>query len=67
MYELSLRCLVCGRPKVIKVPKKGYKAWQIDHIPIQHAMPEVSADDREMLMSQICGECFDALYGPDCE
>lgn len=67
MFELSVRCLACGRLKTIKVPEKGYKAWQITHIPIQHAMPEVSPEDREMLLSHICGECFEALYGPDCE
>ena len=62
MLELSITCRRCGKVKVIKVQKKGYEAWLSGRVAIQHAMPEVSADDREMLMSQICGECFDEMF-----
>jgi hypothetical protein len=28
---------------------------------IQHALPKVTADDRELLMTGICKECYDAI------
>lgn len=30
--------------------------------PIQNIIPEISADKRELLISQICGECFDKMF-----
>jgi len=30
---------------------------------IQNAMPYLSADEREILVSGICGDCFDKMFG----
>ena len=32
---------------------------------IQNAMPNLSADDRELLISGICGPCFDKMFPPE--
>ena len=32
---------------------------------IQNAMPYLSPDEREILISGICGRCFDEMYGED--
>ena len=34
---------------------------------IQDAMPYLSADDRELLISGTCGACFDKMFPPDPE
>ena len=58
---LDRECSDCGRVKQIEVPDAGYIAWQKGTL-IQHAMPEVSKEDRELLISGICGTCFDKLF-----
>lgn len=61
MLNITRTCVICGRQKVIQVPKDGYERWK-DGLHIQEALPTVSADDREFLMSDICSECFDNLF-----
>lgn len=56
-------CVICGSTHVIKVPQSGYERWTSGKKHIQDAMPSVSADNREMLMSGICPVCFNKLFG----
>ena len=59
--EVTRKCLVCRKVKVIEVSAKGYSNWK-HGMPIQQALPEVNADDRELLMTEICGACYDKLF-----
>lgn len=60
-FETEVTCNMCKTTKVIVVPKDGYKRW-ISGECIQNAMPSVKAEDRELLISGICGKCFDSLF-----
>lgn len=62
MVEISCVCTICGKGRIVKVSKIGYDRWLRGEL-IQNALPELSVDDRELLMSGICGECFDKLFG----
>jgi hypothetical protein len=55
-------CCICGNSHDVEVPYDGYVAW-IDGELIQNAMPELSATLREMLMTGICGPCWDRSFG----
>ena len=55
-------CIKCAEPQHITVGQADLDAWQRG-TNIQNAMPYLSADDREILISGICGECFDKMYG----
>jgi len=58
-------CPMCGDTKVLSLPEAGYKAWQNGTM-IQRALPELSADDRERLISGICPTCWDKMFSvPD--
>lgn len=57
------KCMRCGEIKSISVPDAGFQEWQAGEL-IQVAMPDVSAGDRQLLMSGICGECYDEMF-PD--
>jgi hypothetical protein len=46
----------------VEAPVAGLLAW-MDGKKIQHALPELSADQREMLMSGICPVCWDETFG----
>lgn len=56
-------CIDCKDLIRIEVPEEAYKKWQ-NGIRIQSAMPMLSSDEREILISGICGPCFDKMF-PD--
>jgi len=55
------KCLSCDVAQVISVDTEGYDAWREGAL-IQNAFPYLTADEREMLMSGICGKCFDKMF-----
>lgn len=56
---IEVTCLVCGELKKFTTTTAGYNAWRNGQL-IQRAMPDVTADDRELLISAICAKCSDA-------
>lgn len=60
----SKRCVLCGKVSMVEVPEAGYDKWQSGAM-IQDAMPELSSDDRELLISGTDPECWNKLYGAD--
>ena len=57
-------CTDCGQHKLFSVLTAHYDAW-INGQVIQAALPEVSVDDRELLISGTCGPCFDKLFADE--
>lgn len=64
MLEIRCQCRMCGKVKVVKVPQAGYQKW-MDGALIQDALPNVSADDRELMISKTCPSCFEELFSDD--
>ena len=58
---VSKLCKVCGNLHLVTITKEQYDKWQ-GGAHIQDAAPQLSADDRELLISGICGECFDKIF-----
>jgi hypothetical protein len=58
---LSRQCSECGINRQIEVPDDGYIQWQRGEL-IQNALPSVNIGDRELLISGICGSCFDEMF-----
>jgi len=54
-------CNQCNELHQIHIYKEDYKAWENSKL-IQEAMPYVPKDIRELLISGICGSCFDGLF-----
>lgn len=61
--EVERVCPLCQKPNVITVPVEGYDRWQRGEF-VQVAFRDLSADDREGLISGAHGACFDAFF-PD--
>ena len=59
---INATCHMCHVTHQIVVPEDGYNAWA-HGVAIQVALPSLSADDRELLISDTCGPCFDKLFG----
>lgn len=62
--DIQVRCTICGDTHTIHdVPIEGYTRWVFGEL-IQRALPELSANDRELLISGICPTCWDEMFEP---
>lgn len=59
--KLVRACFSCREPQMIEVFQKDLEAWQKGKT-IQQAIPYVSADKRELLISGVCGKCFNEMF-----
>jgi hypothetical protein len=56
-------CRICNNPKEIPdVPVAGLKAWEDGEL-IQDALPNLTADQRELLISGTCDDCWKTMFG----
>lgn len=60
-YHVSGPCAVTGEEYATSYPERGVKLW-IGGMHIQDAMPEISADDREFLLTGISPAGWDKLF-----
>jgi len=64
---LKRECPFCYKKQDITVPLKEYEAWKHGML-IQDAMPSVSKEDRETLISGVCSTCWDQMMEDvDCD
>ena len=59
---IETRCPFCGHVHEVTVDAIDYLAWETG-TPAQYAFPYLSADEREMLISGICPECWARTFG----
>lgn len=55
----------CDVQVVIPMTPEQHAALVANERCIQHIIPEVSEDNRELLMSGLCGACYDKLFAED--
>ena len=67
MMKIKTVCPICGKVNYVEVPAEGFCKWQEEGMPIQFAMPELSANEREMLKTGICPTCWDKMWSEDTE
>ena len=60
-------CPFCGVTHVITVRPDDYLAWRYDGVEARDAFPYLDVEEREMLISGICPDCWDDLDGIDDE
>ena len=63
-------CNTCRQQVEMSVVKADYEAWERSRMTpqrpslfIQDAMPYLSDGEREILISGICNNCFDEMFG----
>ena len=59
---MTIKCRICKESFDVPAKEEDIKLWE-DGLPAQRAMPYLSADERELLISQTCGPCFDKMFG----
>lgn len=60
--KIDVYCEWCEKSYELEVPVKGFRLWKKGEL-IQDAMPELSADERELLISGTCGKCWNVMFG----
>jgi hypothetical protein len=59
------QCVVCKEVSFLDVSKNDWLAWRRGTALVQHAFPYLSAGQRELLVSGVCGKCFDDMFGDE--
>jgi hypothetical protein len=64
MTTLWATCNKCKNQVEMAVNVDDYTSWENGAL-IQDTMPYLSADEREVLISGVCGTCFDKMFGSE--
>lgn len=59
---VAVPCRMCGKRKTFSVNVERFKRWQRGEALIQNVLSNVSVENRELLISNTCGECFASLF-----
>ena len=62
--NVECRCPMCGKSYTIIVPREGFIKWR-NGDRIQECLPTLSNEDREALLTGICEDCWDKMYGEE--
>lgn len=57
---IGIQCVHCGKIFEIVVNSLDFEIWDNGEL-IQNAFPYLSSDERELLVSGICGSCFEKI------
>lgn len=57
-------CIYCYKSSDVTVLKSDYQRWQSGAL-IQHAFPEMTKDQRELLNTGIHSDCWDSMFKDD--
>lgn len=58
------KCPFCGEYHEVLVSEADLAAWQGGEL-VQNAFPYLSADEREILISGICSDCWSKMFSED--
>ena len=58
---MCVQCRICKDLHHVQFNGHDYVDWQ-DGKYLQDAMPYLTEDERELMISQICGPCFDSMF-----
>lgn len=59
--DLRIACTWCGLVFTITVNQEDMEAYKRGTY-VLNAFPYLSADERELIVSQTCGECWDNMF-----
>lgn len=62
MKTINVKCRICGADCSVSYEEKDYVKWKNGEGFIQDIFQYLSADERELLLSQTCGKCFDEMF-----
>lgn len=63
--QVSVTCSECHRAHILNFTIAQESANVKDGVHIQKVAPDLDAGQRELLISGVCGPCFDRMFGDD--
>lgn len=60
--NITVRCRICRTEHPLVVNLDGYLSWKYEGQKIQNALPDLSPENRELLISEICPKCWTNLF-----
>ena len=66
-FIVPVACRICDGMFEIYCNEADYNKWKSGEGYIQETLHYLSPDQRELLISATCGECFDSLSPPEDE
>lgn len=61
-YNAVVKCPVCGNCTTVKITAEGLFRWNQGDL-VQRAFPELSASEREVLVTGMCRKCQENVFG----
>lgn len=61
LLVLEVKCPFCGESTAVEVFESDYNAWKCGTL-AQEAFPYLNADEREVLISGICPDCWEKMF-----
>lgn len=61
MTVRTIKCVECGKPVTVEYDSGDYSDWKNGKY-IQDAFPYLTADEREMLKTGICHDCWAKMF-----
>ncbi len=59
---LEVDCRICGKTVNLVIEQEDFKKFKNREGAVQNIFPYLSADEREMLISGICPDCWEELF-----
>lgn len=60
--KIGVTCRICDTPHIIEAPAEALQKYK-DGAKIQHALPMLTPDERELLLSGTCPTCWNNMFG----
>lgn len=61
MISLEVECEYCGDIHIVSVNEFDFNDWKSGSL-IQDAMPYLNESQKQLLISQMCDECWNRMY-----
>jgi hypothetical protein len=58
-------CPCCHKTSELEVEEAEFRLWRAGLIHVQDAFPNMSVDNRELLMTGTHPDCWDAMFGEE--
>lgn len=62
---MKINCALCDYPQYLPVSQQQLDQWRKEGTYVQVAFPNLTENQREMLISRTCGVCWGKMFPPE--
>lgn len=62
---MLIRCRHCRESYIVPISEQEYLNWIKKGTFVQDEFPELDSNERELLISQTCGNCWNKIFNTD--